>query len=62
MIQWLANNLSTIIVGTILLLIMAAIIVTTIKNKKKGNSFCRCNCSGCSMSSHCQSRADKPCD
>lgn len=55
MIEFLRNNLATIIIGIILLCVVTAIIVTMRKNKKAGKacSGCSCGCSGCSQASSC---------
>lgn len=53
MIEWLANNIATIIICAALLGIVAAIIVHMAKNKKQGKSSCGCGCSSCPMEGSC---------
>ncbi len=53
MLEWLANNLATIIICAILIGIVAAIIVHMVKNKKHGKSACGCGCSSCPMEGSC---------
>lgn len=55
MIEFLKDNLSTIIICIILLCVVAFIIIGMRKNKKAGKSCsgCSCGCSGCSQSDSC---------
>lgn len=54
--QWLANNLSTIIIALVVAGAIAAIIVAMIRSKKKGKTSCGCGCDGCPMSGSCHDR------
>ena len=56
MIEWLADNASTIIVGLILLVIVIGIIRHIIKNKRLGKSSCGCNCAHCAMHGQCHGK------
>lgn len=56
MINFLTENLATIIISGILILICSAIIAQQIKNKKNGKTSCGCGCSGCAMSSICHKK------
>lgn len=59
MLQWLSQNLATIIICMIIIAVVIAIIVKRVKDKKQGKSSCGCGCSGCPMSSACgKSEAD----
>ena len=49
MLNWIVNNLATILISLGLLLIVAAIVVKLVKDKKKGKSSCGCNCAHCAM-------------
>ncbi|AGC68730.1 hypothetical protein Cst_c17500 [Thermoclostridium stercorarium subsp. stercorarium DSM 8532] len=51
--NWIADNLGTILVGAVLLAIVISICVHLIKKKKKTGSTCGCGCSECSISSIC---------
>ena len=44
MLDWITENLSTIVVSLILVLIVAVIIRKLVRDKKKGKSSCGCNC------------------
>ncbi|MDR3114528.1 MAG: FeoB-associated Cys-rich membrane protein [Treponema sp.] len=46
MISFIAENLSTIIVGALVLGLISAALVRTIRNYRKGKSPCGCGC-GC---------------
>ncbi len=49
MLEFIRNNMGTIIVSAVLLLVITAILINFIKNKKKGKSIiCDCgSCGGC---------------
>ena len=49
MLDWITENLSTIVVSLILVLVVAAIIRKLVRDKKKGKSSCGCNCAHCAM-------------
>ena len=55
MLQWIAENIGTIIICAVLLAVVSAIIVSMVKKKKQGRSMvCNCGgCSGCPMSGTC---------
>lgn len=53
MLDWITENLSTIVVSLILLLVVAAIIRKLVRDKKKGKSSCGCNCAHCAMAESC---------
>ncbi len=53
MLNWITDNLSTIIVSLVLILIVAAIIRKLVRDKKKGKSSCGCNCAHCAMAGSC---------
>lgn len=55
MLNWIANNISTVLISLGLLIIVAAIIAKMVKDKKKGKSSCGCNCAHCAMSGSCHS-------
>ncbi len=54
MIQFLVDNLPTILVSLLLALIVAAVIVKLVKDKKQGKSA-GCGCKGCPNSAMCHS-------
>lgn len=53
MLDWITENLSTIVVSLILVLVVAAIIRKLVRDKKKGKSSCGCNCAHCAMAESC---------
>lgn len=54
MLNFLMENLGTIIVSLIIIAIVAAIIIVRISNKKKGKSNCG-YCAGCPSADICSS-------
>ena len=53
MLDWITENLSTIVVSLILVLVVAVIIRKLVRDKKKGKSSCGCNCAHCAMAESC---------
>ena len=56
MLQWLASNLSTIVISLVLIVICGAIIRSMIRDRKSGKSACGGSCGGCSGCSGCHTR------
>ena len=59
MLQWLSQNLGTIIVSIILTLIVALVIFIMVRDKRAGKSTCSHSCGSCAMSAECQKRAEE---
>lgn len=59
MLNWIANNMATILISLGLLIIVFAIIVKLVKDKKKGKSSCGCNCAHCAMAGSCHNNGRK---
>ena len=59
MLNWIANNIATILISLGLLIIVFAIIVKLVKDKKKGKSSCGCNCAHCAMAGSCHNVGTK---
>lgn len=59
MLNWIVNNLATILISLGLLLIVAAIVVKLVKDKKKCKSSCGCNCAHCAMAGSCHNVGTK---
>lgn len=55
MLEWISENIGTIIICTVLVAAVAAIIISMVRNKKKGKTSCGCGCSECPMSGSCHS-------
>ena len=53
MLEYIAQNLSTILICAALAAVVGLIIIRMIKNKKKGKSSCGCGCSSCPMNGAC---------
>ena len=53
MIDFIKNNLGSIIVFLVLALIITLIIIKIIKDKKAGKTGCGCGCANCENSSYC---------
>lgn len=58
MLQWLSQNLATIIICLMITAVVTAIIIKKVKDKKQGKSSCGCGCSGCPMSSVCGKKSE----
>lgn len=56
MLQWIANNVGSIIAVVVLTVLVSAIIVKMVKDKKSGKSSCGCGCEHCAMSSECHKK------
>lgn len=53
MLEFLSQNLATIIVSLILAAVVVLVVIKMYKDKKAGKSACGCKCSGCPNSSVC---------
>ncbi len=53
MIEWLASNLSTIIITLVLIVIVGLVIRGMYRDKKNGKSSCGGNCGSCGGCSAC---------
>ena len=56
MLDWLAQNLGTIVVLLVLIAVVALIIKYLVGQKKKGKTSCGCNCAGCAMRNACHGK------
>ncbi len=56
MLQWLSENIATIIICAVLAVAVAGIIIYLIRNKKRGKSSCGCGCASCAMKGACHSK------
>lgn len=56
MISWIADNLSTLLVGAATLVVIGLAVRAMIRNKKSGRSLCGTDCSGCPMSQDCDKK------
>ncbi|MBQ5398180.1 MAG: FeoB-associated Cys-rich membrane protein [Ruminococcus sp.] len=55
MLDWLVNNIGTIIICAVLILIVGAVIFSMVRKKMQGKSVsCNCgSCKSCAMSGKC---------
>lgn len=53
MLEFLSQNIGSIIVLFVIVAIMGALIFGLIRSKKRGGSSCGCGCSNCPMSKSC---------
>ena len=53
MLEWLNNNLGTLLVGIVLLAVVCLSIRNLWKDKKQGKSSCGCGCGSCPMHGTC---------
>jgi len=59
MIEFIRDNIGTIICGAVVLLILVLVIRSLIKDKKKGRSSCGCSCAHCAMAGRCHEISKK---
>ena len=55
MLEFLAANLSTILISIVLLAIVVLISIHLVLEKKRGQSSCGCGCAHCAMQGACHS-------
>lgn len=53
MFDWIAQNLGTLFISTVLIAIVTSIIISLIRQKKRGKSSCGCNCAHCALHGQC---------
>ena len=53
MISWIASNLATILISSLLIVIGISIIKYLIRQKRDGKNSCGCDCGRCSMHGSC---------
>ncbi len=56
MMNWLAQNIGTILITLALAGGVALICAYLIRQRKKGRSSCGCNCASCAMRGKCHSQ------
>ncbi|MBP5491813.1 MAG: FeoB-associated Cys-rich membrane protein [Clostridiales bacterium] len=54
--NWILENLGTIVISAVLLLIVALVVFTMIRNKKRGKSTCGCGCANCAAKDMCHKK------
>lgn len=53
MLEWISQNLATIIIAVIIVAIIVCIIIKMRRDKKSGKTSCGCGCDNCPSSSIC---------
>ncbi|MCD8188345.1 MAG: FeoB-associated Cys-rich membrane protein [Ruminococcus sp.] len=53
MLDFLKENIGTIIVGLIVFAIVALIVIKMVRDRKQGKSSCGCGCEHCQNSQYC---------
>ena len=54
--QWLFDNLGTVLVALALLGVVTAIVRRLIRDRRQGKSACGCNCASCPMGGACHKK------
>ncbi len=55
MLDFIVDNLGTILITVVLVTILAAIAVKLVRDKRKGKSSCGGNCAHCALGGSCHS-------
>lgn len=53
MLDFIVDNLGTILITVVLVTILAAIVVKLVRDKRKGKSSCGGNCAHCALGGSC---------
>lgn len=53
MMNWLAENWASLLVGLAVAAVVAAVVVKMIRDKKHNKGACGCSCSGCPGARYC---------
>lgn len=56
MLQWMNENLGTILISIVLIVIVVCIVRYLVRQKKQGRSTCGNNCAHCAMQGSCHSQ------
>lgn len=56
MLNFLADNAGTILVGAVLLAIVVFVIIKLYRDKKRGRSSCGCGCENCPSAGACKKK------
>lgn len=54
--NFIINNIGTIIIGLMVFALIAGVVVKLVKDKKKGKTSCGCGCSNCPSSGICHKK------
>lgn len=56
MLEFLTENLSTILIGAVILTVVALIIVKLARDRRKGKNSCGCGCENCPSACVCHKK------
>ena len=56
MLEWIVNNLSTIVISFVLLAVVTLIVIKTVADKRNGKATCGCGCQNCAMKDSCHKK------
>ncbi|MBQ7106201.1 MAG: FeoB-associated Cys-rich membrane protein [Clostridia bacterium] len=56
MMNWVLDNLASIIVLTVVIAIITLVVIKMIKDKKNGKQNCSCGCEGCAFKDNCHTK------
>ena len=57
--DFIVNNMGTIVVGVMVLGVLGAIVLKMVSDKKKGKTSCSCGCGSCPNAGNCHSMRKK---
>lgn len=57
--DWILENIGTILVLLVVLLVIGGAIATVVKNKRSGKSGCGCGCANCALKGQCHREGNK---
>ncbi len=56
MLNWLSENLATILVGAVTFAIVGAVVIKLIRDQKNHKSSCGCGCANCPSAGMCHDK------
>ena len=59
MLEWLSQNIATIIICAVLAVIFGLMLWSLLRDKKKGKSSCCGGCAGCALAGQCHAAANQ---
>ncbi len=59
MLQWLQQNIATILVAAVVFAVLALVVVKMVRDRKRGKTSCSCGCGGCPHADACHGTKEK---
>ena len=59
MMEWIREQIPTLVTGLVLLAVIAAAVAGLIRDRRKGKTSCGCGCAHCAMRGECHRAAEK---